>query len=328
MTKPITSTALMMLYEHSLFHLTDPVSKFIPEFKKVKVFVNEGELADLSREITIQDLLRHTAGLSYGGSEEPLTPVDKLYDQADLFNTDITLQEMVRRMTDLPLVYQPGQAWRYSVATDVVGRLVELISDMPLADFFAEKIFGPLDMGDTAFWAPSEKAHRLATLYGLTPNNAFDVLEKPATSKFLAPVHLFSGGAGLVSTAADYLRFAQCILNKGALEDARLLGRKTVSLMTANHLPHTLLPLHYNGLVDKRVFGIGFGLGFSVFLGVSTAGVMGSMGDHGWGGYAETYFWVDPQEEVIGILMGQCVPSLTYPIRRDFRTLVYQALIA
>jgi CubicO group peptidase (beta-lactamase class C family) len=321
MTKPITSVALMMLFEHCLIRLTDPVTKFIPEFKKVKVLVSEGKLADLEREITIQDLLRHTAGLSYGDDED--SPVDELYRQADIFNTDITLEEMIRRIADLPLANQPGQVWRYSVATDVVGYLVEVISDMSLAEFFDEKIFRPLGMEDTSFSVPPDKIDRFATLYGKTEKSALDLIDT-ATGGNYFNVRLHSGGHGLVSTMADYLRFAQLVLDKGELDGVRLLGPKTMELMTTNHLPPALMPI---AMGEEQMPGFGFGLGFSVMMDVAQSGMMGSVGLHGWGGWANTHFWVDPQEQLIGILMLQYVPSGTYPVTNDFRTLVYQALI-
>jgi CubicO group peptidase (beta-lactamase class C family) len=321
MTKPITSVALMMLFEHGLVRLTDPVTKFIPDFKKVKVFVKEGELVDPEREITIHDLLTHTAGLSYGDDED--SPVDELYRQADLFNTDITLEEMIRRITDLPLANQPGQVWRYSVATDVVGYLVEVISDRSLAEFLDGKIFQLLGMKDTAFSVPPEKVDRFATLYGKTEKGALEVIDT-ATGGDYFNVRLYSGGHGLVSTMADYLRFAQLVLNKGELDGIRLLGPKTMELMTTNHLPPALMPI---AMGEEEMPGLGFGLGFSVMMDVAQSGMMGSVGLHGWGGWANTHFWVDPQEQIIGILMLQYVTSGTYPVRSDFRTLVYQALI-
>ncbi len=322
MTKPITSVALMMLYEHALFHLTDPVSKFIPKFKKVKVFVNEGELADLTREITIHDLLTHTAGLSYGDEED--TPVDELYRQADVFNPQITLQEMIRRSSELPLVHQPGHVWRYSVATDVVGYLVEVISDMPFADFLEEKILQPLGMKDTSFFVPSAKMERFATVYGQTKKGNLEALDVAFAGDYSENVRLQLGGQGLVSTAADYLRFAQMVLNKGELDGVRFLGPKTVDLMTIDHLPPALLPI---AMGEAQMPGFGFGLGFSVLIDAAQAGIMASVGTHGWGGWASTKFWIDPQEQLIGILMLQYIPSDTYPIGEDFRTLVYQALI-
>ena len=327
MTKPITSVALMMLFEQGLVRLTDPVTKFIPEFGKVKVLVGEGELADLDRQITIQDLLRHTAGLSYGGYEDTYDPIDKLYDQSPLWGPDITMREAVRRLTELPLAYQPGQAWRYSVATDVVGHVVELISGMTLGEFFEEKIFKPLGMEDTAFTVTPEKVDRLATLYGKTDGQASHAcpleLIDVATGGDYFNTRLESGGAGLVSTAADYVRFAQLVLNKGELDGVRLLGPRTVELMAANHLPPALLPT----MAAQEMSGFGFGLGFSVMMDVAQSGMMGSVGLHGWGGWANTHFWVDPQEQLIGLLMLQYIPSGTYPVTTDFRTLVYQALV-
>jgi CubicO group peptidase (beta-lactamase class C family) len=323
MTKPIASVALMMLFERGLVRLTDPVARYIPEFKKVKVWVNESDLADLEREITVHDVLRHTAGLSYGGYAETQIPVDRLYDQADLWPPDITSQEMVRRIAELPLAYQPGQVWHYSVATDVLGYLVEVISDTSLAEYCDEKILKPLGMEDTGFSVPPDKIDRFATLYGLSEEGPLELIDV-ATGFDFTDVQLYSGGHGLVSTTADYARFAQMLLNKGELDGARLLGPRTIDLMTANHLPSTLLPMVMG---TDPMPGHGFGLGFSVMMDVPQSGLMGSVGLHGWGGWASTHFWVDPQEQLIGIFMSQYIPSGTYPVRTEFRTLVYQALV-
>jgi len=324
MTKPIASVALMMLYEEALFNLTDEISQYIPAFRDVKVWGAGGKLDIPNRPITIQDLLRHTAGLSYGEYAQTQSPVDKLYDEADLFNLDLTNEEVVSRIANLPLRFHPGEKWHYSVATEVVGYLVEILSGKSLADFMKEKIFDPLGMVDTAFYLDPSKENRFCTLYGKTPNKDFDVLELPESSEYLPPVALHSGGAGLVSTVSDYLNFAQCILNKGELNGIRLLGPKTVELMTSNHLPLELLPIAFEG--TEPMLGMGFGLGFSVMLDAAQTGVMGSEGDHGWGGYAETFFVIDPKEDLIAILMSQYMPSQTYPIRKEFRTVVYQAL--
>jgi CubicO group peptidase (beta-lactamase class C family) len=325
MTKPLTSVALMMLYEQGLVQLTDPVAKFLPEFNQVRILENDGQLAGLTGHITVQDLLRHTAGLSYGSDAD--TPVDELYRQAELFHPDITLQEMVRRIAGLPLVYQPGTMWRYSVATDVVGHLVEIISDMSLAEFLAARLLQPLGMVDTAYHVPPEKVHRLVTLYGPTEKGTLQVLDEAIEGDYTQAATLQPGGHGLVSTAADYLRFAQCILNKGDLDGVRLLGRKTAEMMAANHLSPALLPIHYNGIINNTVPGIGFGLGFRVMLDIGLAGIIGSAGSYGWGGAANTLFWIDPQEQLIGILMVQFLTDNVHPIRNDFRTLVYQALV-
>ncbi len=326
MTKPITSVALMMLYEEALFNLTDAVSQYIPAFKDAKVCGADGALESPIRLMTVQDLLRHTAGLSYGGCAESQSPVDKLYDEADLFNPKITNAELTERIANLPLMFHPGEKWHYSVATDVVGYLVEVLSGKSLADFMQEKIFDPLRMVDTAFHIDPSKLSRFCTLYGKTPDSDSGVLDLPDSSEYLPPVVKHSGGAGLVSTTPDYLQFAQCILNKGELNGVRLLGPKTVELMTCNHLPSALLPIAFEGTEPMQ--GMGFGLGFSVMLDAAQTGMMGSVGDHGWGGYAETYFLIDPQEDLIAILMTQYLPSQTYPIRKEFRTAVYQALIS
>jgi CubicO group peptidase (beta-lactamase class C family) len=325
MTKPITSVALMMLFEQGLIRLEDPVSRYIPEFKKLKVLDSEGHLIDLNREISVHDLLTHTAGLSYGEYE-----LDQLVDHVgehELYRAEIPLLEFIRRLVELPLISQPGERWFYSAATDVVGFLIELIAGMPLAEFFEQEIFKPLGMQDTGFIVPEIKTGRLATLYGVDENEALNVASNEPDSDYSEQTKLHAGGHGLVSTAADYLRFAQLILNNGELDGVRLLGCKTVELMTMNHLPPALLPMHYNGILDEPVHGIGFGLGFNVIVDVAQSGTIGSAGDHGWGGNAETYFWVSPKEQLIAILMAQCIPSLTYPIRNEFRTLVYQALV-
>jgi CubicO group peptidase (beta-lactamase class C family) len=251
--------------------------------------------------------------------------VDKLYDEADLFNSKITNAEVIARLASLPLMFHPGIRWHYSMATDVAGYLVEVLSGMPLADFMQENIFSPLGMVDTAFEIDPAKLGRFCTLYGKTPDSSFGVLDLPVSSQYLPPVALHSGGSGLVSTTDDYLQFARCILNKGELDRVRLLGPKTIAMMTCNHLPLSLPPIAFEGL--EPMLGMGFGLGFSVMLDPAQTGVMGSVGDHGWGGYAETFFWIDPQEELIAILMTQYLPSQTYPIRKEFRTAVYQALI-
>jgi CubicO group peptidase (beta-lactamase class C family) len=325
MTKPVASVALMMLYEEGLFNLTDAVNQYIPAFKDVKIWGEGGAMESPVRPMTVQDLLRHTAGLSYGGYAESQSPVDKLYDEADLFNPKITNAELSNRVASLPLMFHPGGKWHYSVATDIVGYLVEVLSGKPLGDFMQEKIFDPLGMVDTAFHIDPSKLSRFCTLYGKTPDSDFGVLDLPDSSEYLPPVALHSGGSGLVSTTADYLQFSQCILNKGELNGVRLLGPKTVALMTCNHLPAVLLPIAFEG--TEPMLGMGFGLGFSVMLDTAQTGVMGSVGDHGWGGYAETFFWIDPKEDMIAILMSQYLPSQTYPIRKEFRTSVYQALM-
>jgi CubicO group peptidase (beta-lactamase class C family) len=326
MTKPITAVALMMLYEESLFNLTDPVSKFIPDFENVKVWGEKDKLEDQLHPMTVQDLLRHTAGMSYGGHSETLSHVDKLYDDADIFNTQISLAEFSERVASIPLRFQPCKVWHYSISIDIAGYLVELLAGKPLGEFMQERIFDPLGMMDTGFEIDPSAQDRFCTLYGKTSASELAVLDLPESSVFLPPVKLQAGGAGLVSTTDDYLRFAGCILNKGELDGVRLLGPRTVEMMTCNHLPLDLLPIAYEG--SEPMLGMGYGLGFGVMLDPAQAGMMGSVGDHGWGGYAETYFWIDPREDLIAILMCQYQPSQTYPIRKEFRAAVYQSLIS
>lgn len=326
MTKPIVSVAVMMLYEAGGFHLNDPVSKFIPAFKDLKVLVKpdyEGlKLAEPEPEMTIRNLLTHTAGLTYGFFED--SPVEAMYREAELLNRDITLEDMIQKLAAIPLIYQPGRAWRYSVATDVLGYLVEVFSGQSLDRFLAENIFHPLGMTDTAFYVPEEKLPRFATNYGPAESGGLEVIDPPATSPYAKPPCRFSGGGGLVSTATDYLRFCQMLLNQGELNGTRLLGRKTIALMTANHLPDDLMPIQIG---PNFLHGYGFGLGFRVLLDVAQAGILGSVGEYGWGGAANTYFWIDPQEDLIGILMTQFMPSGHHPVSPDFRVLAYQALV-
>ena len=324
MTKPITTVALMLLYEQGLFQLRDPVSRFLPDFEATKVWAGKGQLVDPAREITIYDLLTHTAGFSYGGYEETGVRVDKLYDDADLDNIEISTEEMVRRIASLPLMYHPGEKWFYSVATDVVGHLIEVISGMGLDAYFEERILTPLGMQDTAFYVPEAKVDRFATLYGPGENGGLELLDDPATGAWARPPRLLAGGHGLVSTTPDYLRFCQMMLNGGELGGVRLLGRKTVELMTMNHLPESMIPI---GWPPDVMHGYGFGLGFRIRVDDAQAGLLGSVGEYAWGGYASTSFFIDPKEEMVAILMPQFIPSGYYPILEEFRVLVYQALV-
>jgi len=320
MTKPITSVAVMMLYEEGLFQLTDPVSKFIPEFKGLKVFVKETEsgieLTESKPEMAIWHLLNHTSGLSYGGDEN--LPVDAMYRKAVVRPPDGTLKEMAQKLGEIPLANQPGSLWRYSLSTDVLGYLVEVMSGQSFDVFLKERIFEPLGMVDTGFHVPAEKLNRFAANYTPTQDGKIEVFDKPAKSVFSKPRTFFSGGGGLVSTTADYIRFAQMLLNKGELDGERLLGRKTIELMTMNHLPEGLHP--FESQAD------GFGLGFSVAMDVAKSRSPGSTGSFGWGGAAATNFWVDPEEEIIGLFMTQLMNN-PYPVIKEFHVLVYQAII-
>ncbi|MFC1713653.1 serine hydrolase domain-containing protein [Candidatus Poribacteria bacterium] len=320
MTKPITSVAIMMLYEEGLFQLTDPVSKFIPEFKDLKVFVKETEsgleLAESKPEMAIWHLLTHTSGLTYGWDEN--SPVDAMYRKAVALGGSKTLKEMVQKLGKIPLRNQPGSEWRYSMSTDVLGYLVEVISGQSFDVFLKERIFEPLGMVDTGFHVPAEKLSRFATNYIPAEDGKIQVFDEPAKSVFSKPRTFFSGGGGLVSTTADYIRFAQMLLNKGELDGARLLGRKTLELMTMNHIPEEFHPFENQAS--------GFGLGFSVAMDVAKSRSLGSVGSFGWGGAAATNFWVDPEEEIIGLFMTQLMQN-PYPFIQEFHVLVYQAVI-
>ena len=324
MTKAITSVAVMMLYEEGRLHLSDQVSKFIPEFANIKVFTDEGEV-ELEREITIHDLLTHTAGFTYDSDS---SPVDVMYLESGLFGSigaiQVPLPELIQRLVRMPLVHQPGTEWRYSVATDVLGYLIELVSERTLDTFIDERIIKPLSMEDTGFYVPEAKLDRFAALYGPAVSGGMELLDAPATSPFLKPPRGLSGGAGLVSTAADYMRFMQMLLNGGELEGIRLLGRKTVELMTINHLPDEMIPIRVE---PHTLHGCGFGLGFRVLVDVAQCGRLGTEGEFGWGGAASTSFFVDPKEDLVGLILTQLMPSRYYPIRSEFKLLVYQALI-
>lgn len=325
MTKPITSTAVLMLLEEGQLRLADPVAKYIPAFKDVKVFDNNGSeirLVDPVRPVTIHDLLTHTAGLSYGW--EPYNAIDALYGKIwEKLETDpqFTLQDWVEEIAKIPLAYQPGTRYRYSMATDVLGYLVQVVAGQPFETFLQERIFEPLGMVDTSFFVPEAKLSRFAATYGPGEQGGLTVIDAAQTSHYTNPQKRASGGGGLVSTTADYLRFAQMLLNKGELDGVRLLGRKSVELMTTNCLP---AGVHLDNDPSR---GVGFGLGVSVLLDPGKIQQLGTIGNYGWGGAANTNFWVDPKEALIGIVMLQFMPPDTYPVVVDFRNLTYQALV-
>ena len=333
MTKPITSVAMMMLYEEGRFQLSDPLSKFISAFADPHVLTGGGvddyQVEPARREITLHDLLTHTSGLTYSFMQN--SPVDALYRREGLDavgNDGVDLGTFVARLAALPLLNHPGEEWNYSVSTDVLGHLVELISGQPLDEFLYQRIFVPLGMGDTGFWLPAEKADRLAANYQKSaPDDGFTLIDPPATSPYLAPRAFLSGGGGLLSNAQDYLRFTQMLLNKGEFRGKRLLGRKTVEFMTSNHLPGDMAQMGQPIFSETSYDGIGFGLGFSVVLDPAKAQVLSSPGTYAWGGMASTAFWIDPKEEIIVIFLTQLVPSSAYPLRNELRVLVNQAII-
>ena len=328
MTKPITSVAVMMLYEEGHFSLDDPVGRFIPELGRMKVFDGMGEggmkLVDQDEPITIRHLLTHTSGLSMGSHQD--SPVEELYRQSDMMDPHSALPEMVEKLSELPLVTQPGAKWRYSRATDVLGYLVQVISGRPFDQFLQDRILGPLGMEDTAFYVSEEGLDRLATVYGPNADGSIEPLDDTFVSKFRSPHTLFSGGGGLTSTAADYMRFSQMLCNKGELDDVRILAPKTIEMMTSNHLPDELRPFAVGQSTASDTRGCGFGLGFRVVMDIAEHGILGSEGIYSWGGAASTIFWVDPSEELVAIMLTQMMPSSTYPLRRQFQVATYQAL--
>jgi CubicO group peptidase (beta-lactamase class C family) len=343
MTKPITSVAFMMLVEEGRVALDEPVHKYIPEWKNLGVFQAGVAPAFLtkppSRPMLIVDLMRHTSGLTYGFQQR--SNVDAAYREKKIGEVDKagTLQSMIDDLANIPLEFSPGEAWNYSVATDVIGYLIGKISGRPFEQFLKERIFDPLEMKDTDFFVPAGKAHRLAACYSASPQGAmtFHATERkgeltlqddPATSSFLAPPPFISGGGGLCSTAADYLTFCRALLNGGELGGVRLIGPKTLALMTSNHLPggRTLPEMSRSLFSEATYHGIGFGLGFSVTLDPAQTLIPGSAGEYAWGGAATTSFWVDPAEELAVIFMTQVLPSTAYPVRRELRTMIYAAI--
>jgi CubicO group peptidase (beta-lactamase class C family) len=338
MTKPLVCTAFMTLFEEGRFQLLDPVAKFLPTFLKLRVsrgYAASDTQFDLIRPITIRDLLTHTSGLTYSFLED--TPVSELYRQSPLLRSaECTLEAQIDSLARLPLAFQPGTRFQYSMSIDVIARLIEVISGRPLQDFLKERLFQPLGMVDTAFHVPPEKRRRLSAMYGNSDiflskwSRIFEAWQQgrserlsvdntyPSTNTTFA-----RGGYGLFSTAWDYLRFAQMLLQRGELDGARILAPKTVDLMHRNHLAPSLLPFEIAGTPAS---GYGFGLGSRVLMSVSESAMPGSAGEFGWSGAANTYYWVDPQEEMVGILMAQYMVSFDAP-EKEFQVLAYAAVL-
>ncbi len=328
MTKPIASVALMMLYEEGHFLLSDPISKFLPEFSNMKVAqaapaAENGapyKLVPATRPINFKHVLTHTAGFPNAYRGITRSEFGKIYTRQ---NPNETVADLVKRLAAMPLNFNPGEAWEYGPATDVVGRLVEVISGQTLDEFLRKKIFEPLKMSDTHFYLPASKLSRFAANYQPDDQNGkkIKLVEAPtAQSRWVKEPHIyFSGAGGLVSTAADYVRFHQMMLNGGELDGVRLLGRKTVELMTTNHIGD--LPIWLTGP------GYGFGLGYSVVKDIGVTGQAGSAGAYGWGGAFCTYFQVDPKEELIGIVMTQVRPYDHLNIRQEFMALANQSIV-
>jgi CubicO group peptidase (beta-lactamase class C family) len=333
MTKPITSVAAMMLSEEGRLELTDEVGRWIPEFDQARVFTKGSNLrpftAPMAEPIRIWHLLTHTSGLTYGFLQTSV--VDGLYRAVgyDLVPPrGVDLADACRAWAGLPLLFQPGTAWGYSVATDVLGRVVELVSGQTLAEFFADRILGPLGMSDTRWWVGPDDAGRLAALYAPDRRTGRAVRYDAIGSYALEKPELLSGGGGLISTAADYHRFTQMLLRGGELDGVRLLGSRTVAYMTRNHLPGgvDLTAMNAGGFAETNFDGIGFGLGVAVLQDAVAGKVPGSEGSYYWGGAASTFFWNDPVEELTIMLFTQLLPSSTHALRPQLRQLVYSAL--
>jgi CubicO group peptidase (beta-lactamase class C family) len=331
MTKPVTSVALMMLVEDGRIALDHPVHRYIPSWEKLGVY--DGGIAGMfrsrppKRPMQIVDLLRHTSGLSYGFQYR--TNVDAAYRAAGVGEIDKkgSLDDMIQQLSSLPLEFDPGSCWNYSVSTDVLGYIVAKVAGMPFEDFLRTRIFSPLGMDETDFFVKPGLQGRFAACYFSTPGKPPILQDDPETSRFLEPPAFISGGGGLVSTSADYLKFCEMILNGGRRGDVRLLSPKTIDLMGANHLPggKDLTELSVSLFSEATYSGVGFGLGFSTTIDSAATLLPGSNGDLSWGGAASTYFWIDPKEQLIAIFMTQLMPSTAHPIRRDLRTLVYSA---
>jgi CubicO group peptidase (beta-lactamase class C family) len=339
MSKPITSVALMTLYERGYFQLTDAVHRVLPAWRNQRVWVSgEGDRMETTaprRPVTFRDLLCHTGGLTYGnqlaavGAPEAGHPVDQVYGRLGVGRgRGETLSSLVEKLGQVPLRYQPGERWMYSLSTDVCGALVEKLSGQRFDRYLKETIFEPLGMKDTAFHVAEDKQARLAACYRRAPDKSLQLLDDPQRSAYLREPSFFSGGGGLTSTIADYFRFCEMLRLGGELDGARILGSRTIDLMRRNHLPggKDLTTLAMGAFSETSNEGAGFGLGFATTLDEVTSGGFGA-GDFYWGGAASTIFWIDPKEELVVIFLTQLMPSRTFDFRGQLKNLVYSALL-
>ncbi len=332
MTKPVACVALLTLVEEGLIALDDPVAKHIPEWANLGVFsagVGPWLTTPTARPMQVVDLMRHTSGLTYGFQNR--TNVDAAYRKLKLeaMHGEHDLEAMIQMLAKLPLEFSPGEAWNYSVSTDVVGYLVQKVSGKPLDQALQERIFDPLKMVDTGFHVREDQRARFAACYEAAPGGKMKLQDDPTKSPYLAAPALLSGGGGLVGTAADYLRFATMLTNRGELDGARILAPRTVDLMASNHLPggRDLTELSRSLFSESTNAGVGFGLGVAVVFDPPQTLIPCSQGEFYWGGAASTAFWCDPLEQVTAVFMTQLLPSSTWPIRRELRTLAYAALM-
>ena len=335
MTKPITSVAFMQLVEQGKVALSEPVAKYIPEFARLGVFVaGGGNVPFVSRPPTtplrIIDLLRHTSGFTYSFQER--SNIDAAYRKTDVESwSKNTSKSFIDTLAQIPLEFDPGTQWNYSVSTDIVGILVERISGQSLPDYFSEHIFGPLGMDDTFFCVPAEKADRIPEGYAFDAETTMKLFDKAGSESLWTRGWSFnSGGGGLASSVADYHRFCRMLLNGGALEGVQIISPKTLELMTANHIPggQDLTKMSKSMFSEAEMAGIGFGLGFATTIDSAATMIPCSNGDFYWGGMYSTAFFVDPVEDIIMIFMTQLMPSSTYPVRREIKTMIYSALAA
>lgn len=338
MTKPIVSVALMTLMEQGRFELDDSVHRFIPEWKNHRVWVSgEGDSMVTeapTRPVSFRDVLSHTAGLTYGSMLAQLSglpiehPVDKAYDAVGVRRGDgETVDQFLEKLGRVPLRYQPGERWQYSLATDVCGALVERVSGMPLEDYLKQAIFEPLGMVDTAFHVPADKADRFAANYMRMPDKSLRLSDDPTKSPYLKDPVFKSGGGGLAGTMADYVRFAEMLRAGGSLDGVRVIGTRTLDLMVHNHLKDNqdLTQMAIGGFSETDNAGIGFGLGFAMTIDQTATGGLSS-GDFYWGGAASTIFWADQEEDLSVVFMTQLMPSATFNFRGQLKSLVYSAI--
>jgi CubicO group peptidase (beta-lactamase class C family) len=337
MTKPITSIALMMLYERGYFQLNDPVSRYVPSWKNHRVWVS-GEGADMvteapHRPVSFRDVLTHMSGLTYGGGLPGVGiqhPVDKIYRELKVRSVGGAdpMHVFLDKLGQVPLLFQPGQRWMYSLATDVCGALVEVISGKPFAEFLKDEIFEPLGMKDTAFFVSPDKVDRFTANYQRGPDKKLKLIDDPQASQFGQDPGFKSGGGGLTGTSADYMRFCEMLRRGGELDGARIIGPRTLEMMHMNHLPggKDLTQLALGTFSETANEGVGFGLGFASTMSQVDTGSLGA-GDYYWGGAASTIFWVDPKEDLTVVFMTQLMPSGTFNFRGQLKNLIYSAIV-